>query len=66
MLNIYLNGETLIISTQTTLKKLLVDRDFSGVFAVAINELVISPVNYEKTILQPDDRIEIITAMCGG
>ena len=66
MLNIYLNGETLIVSPQTTLKKLLVDKDFSGVFAVAINELVINPVNYEKTILRPGDRIEVITAMCGG
>lgn len=66
MLNIYLNGEALMVSPQTTLKKILIDKDFSGGFAVAINELVINSVNYEKTILQPGDRIEVITAMCGG
>ena len=66
MLNIYLNGEPLIISSQTTLKKLLVDKNFLGVFAVAINEVIINRVNYEKTVIHPGDRIEVITAMYGG
>ncbi|MFW0078861.1 MAG: sulfur carrier protein ThiS [Coxiella endosymbiont of Haemaphysalis qinghaiensis] len=66
VLDICLNGEALVVSPRTTLKKLLVDKDFSGFFVVAINELVINPVHYEKTILQPGDRIEVITAMCGG
>ena len=66
MFNIYLNGELLIISPRTTLKKLLDDKDFSGVFAVAINEVIVNCIHYEKIIIHPEDRIEIITAMCGG
>ncbi|MFV9988793.1 MAG: sulfur carrier protein ThiS [Coxiella endosymbiont of Dermacentor nuttalli] len=66
MINIYLNGEPISIYPQTTLKNLLINKDFSGIFAVAINEAIINCINYETTIIHAGDRVEVITAMCGG
>ncbi|AJC50472.1 sulfur carrier protein ThiS [Coxiella endosymbiont of Amblyomma americanum] len=66
MPNIYLNGELVTIQPHTTLKQLLSEKNFSGVFAVAINEVVINMTNYEKTIIHSGDRVEIITAIYGG
>ncbi|WP_159748018.1 sulfur carrier protein ThiS [Coxiella endosymbiont of Amblyomma sculptum] len=66
LLSIYLNGKSLTISPNTTLKQLLTEKNFSGVFAVAINEVVVRTNRYETTVIQSEDRIEIITAMYGG
>ena len=67
MINIYLNGEPTILEDNMTLGGLLKkEKAITGTFALAVNEVVINSINYDSVIIQPEDRIEIITAMCGG
>ena len=66
MINIFLNGKHQMIASKMTLKTLLSEENFTGKFVVAVNETIINNANYEKIIIQPGDRIEVITAMCGG
>ncbi|AAO89888.1 sulfur carrier protein ThiS [Coxiella burnetii] len=67
MIDIYLNGKLISLAEKMSLKKLLEKQGVvMGTVAVAVNETVIPGINYEKIIIQPGDRIEIITAMCGG
>lgn len=67
MINIYLNGKLISLAEKMSLKKLLEKQGVvMGTVAVAVNETVIPGINYGKIIIQPGDRIEIITAMCGG
>ena len=66
MIDVFLNGKQQMISSKTTLKVLLSEENFTGTFVVAVNETIINNANYEKIAIQPGDRIEVITAMCGG
>ncbi|MBW5802458.1 sulfur carrier protein ThiS [Coxiella endosymbiont of Ornithodoros amblus] len=67
MIDIYLNGKLIFLAEKMSLKKLMEEQDVvMGTVVVAVNETVIPGINYEKIIIQPGDRIEIITAMCGG
>ncbi|ABS78364.1 thiamine biosynthesis protein ThiS [Coxiella burnetii] len=67
MIDIYLNDKLISLAEKMSLKKLLEKQGVvMGTVAVAVNETVIPGINYEKIIIQPGDRIEIITAMCGG
>ncbi|MFW0072940.1 MAG: sulfur carrier protein ThiS [Coxiella-like endosymbiont] len=66
MIDIFLNGKHQMISSEMTLKTLLSEANFTGAFVVAVNETIINNTNYEKIVIQPGDRIEVITAMCGG
>ncbi|WP_267256307.1 sulfur carrier protein ThiS [Coxiella endosymbiont of Ornithodoros maritimus] len=67
MIDIYLNGKLISLAEKMSLKKLMEEQGVvMGTVVVAVNETVIPRINYEKIIIQPGDRIEIITAMCGG
>lgn len=66
MIDIFLNGKHRIISSKITLKTLLSEENFTGTFVVAVNEIIINNANYEKIAIRQGDRIEVITAMCGG
>ena len=66
MINIFLNGQHQMISPKMTLKTLLSEENFTGTFVVAVNETIINNTNYEKIVIQSGDRIEVVTAMCGG
>lgn len=66
MIDIFLNGKHQMISSKMNLKTLLSEENFTGAFVVAVNETIINNTNYEKIVIQPGDRIEVITAMCGG
>lgn len=67
MINIYLNGELTVLEDGITLGEFLKKKNIvKGTFALAVNEIVINSINYNAVIIQPEDRIEIITAMCGG
>lgn len=66
MINIFLNGKHQMISSKMTLKTLLSEENFTGIFVVAVNEIIINNTNYEKIVIQSGDRIEVITAMYGG
>ncbi|QTS84036.1 sulfur carrier protein ThiS [Coxiella endosymbiont of Amblyomma nuttalli] len=66
MIDVFLNGKQQMITSKMTLQALLSEKNFTGTFVVAINETIINNTNYEKIIVQSGDRIEVITAMCGG
>jgi sulfur carrier protein len=62
-----LNGESIEVDGELTLKALLEGQGFdpAGV-AAAINQEFVSRTNYETTTLKADDDIEIVAPMQGG
>ena len=67
MVKIYLNGKSVTLLSGTTLQDFLSDNDFTqGYFAVAINGDFIARTRYADVIIHSGDRIEVVTAMCGG
>lgn len=64
---IYLNGEQRKIDSELTVAALIEQlRLPENTFAVAVNEAFISRSQYTSTLLQPQDSVEIVSAMQGG
>ena len=67
MIRIYLNDEVQQIeSTQSLHDLLMKNNHVEQHFAVAINNQLIPRMAYRTTILNPDDRVDIIVPMQGG
>lgn len=66
MISFFLNGQ----ATETACQNLLQLVQSLGLenkrFAVELNEMIISKSRLENTLIQPQDRIEIIHAVGGG
>tara|TARA_B100002051_G_C16347220_1_gene444624 strand:+ start:283 stop:498 length:216 start_codon:yes stop_codon:yes gene_type:complete len=64
---IYVNGKEFIVEENTTLIKLIKDLNFEKKsFAIAVNSEVVKKENYNRFIILPDSKIEIISAVGGG
>ena len=68
-MKIILNGETIETADGQTLGGLLktlgIDAEAKGV-AIAVNEVVVPNRKWDSTVLNADDKIEIIQAVQGG
>jgi len=65
--NIFVNGEPLIIDADATVRDLIsrLGYDAKGV-AVAVNGEFVSRSNHANCQLKMDDRVDIVTPMQGG
>ena len=64
---IYVNGKEFIVEKNTTLIKLIKDLNLEKKsFAIAVNGEVVKKENYNRFIILPDSKIEIISAVGGG
>ncbi len=65
-MKIKLNGETIDTSAKTLQQ--LIDRELKNNdnIAVACNQKIIAQPNWQTTLLQDGDRIEIVHAIVGG
>ncbi|HEV2613106.1 MAG TPA: sulfur carrier protein ThiS [Gammaproteobacteria bacterium] len=67
MINIFLNGEAIILEKHCTLGDFLkIQSKISGNYAVALNKKFIARADYEHTVLNNQDHITIIRPMQGG
>jgi len=66
-MNILLNGEPRDIAAGTTLSELLVELEMSQQrIAVEINLNIIPRSQHGETVLQADDKVEVVRAIGGG
>lgn len=64
---IYVNGKEFIVEKNTTLIKLIKDLNLEKKsFAIAVNSEVVKKENYNRFVILPDSKIEIISAVGGG
>jgi len=67
MVSIYLNDAVQQIEPTQSLQELLIQNNYIDQhFAVAINNQLIRRMAYNKTLLNPGDRVDIIVPMQGG
>lgn len=64
-MEILVNGETRQVST-SQLQDLLVELEFHGKFAVALNGEFVPRSLYIQTVLQPGDALEVLSPIAGG
>jgi thiamine biosynthesis protein ThiS len=66
-MNIFVNQKKVIISRESTIINILVNLDIEDKYlAVEINETILPKSEYDKYIIQENDKIEIINAIGGG
>jgi thiamine biosynthesis protein ThiS len=66
-MNIFVNQKKIIISKESTIINILADLDVEDKYlAVEINETILPKSEYDKYIIQENDKIEIINAIGGG
>jgi len=64
---IYVNGEDFQLEQKKSLKALLAELGYQGKkIAVELNEEIIPLRLHEETLLQENDRVEIVQAIGGG
>lgn len=64
---IYVNGNGTHVAAKTTVATLIEHLGYvKETFAVAVNKQFIARSDYAKLILQPQDQIDIVSAMQGG
>ena len=67
MIEIIVNGAKQNITSDINIKEMIKELNYTKEgFAVAINESFIAIKSYESTIIQPNDRIEILAPVQGG
>ena len=67
IMNIFVNQKKIIISKESTIINILADLDVEDKYlAVEINETILPKSEYDKYIIQENDKIEIINAIGGG
>lgn len=66
-MQIYVNGEDFQLEQKKSLKALLAELGYQGKkIAVELNEEIIPLRLHEETLLQENDRVEIVQAIGGG
>ena len=66
-MNIFVNQKKIIISKESTIINILANLDIENKYlAVEINENILPKSEYDKYIIQENDKIEIINAIGGG
>ena len=67
IMNIFVNQKKIIISKESTIINILANLDIEDKYlAVEINENILPKSEYDKYIIQENDKIEIINAIGGG
>ena len=67
MIEIIVNGEKQNIPSDINIKEMIKELNYTKEgFAIAINEIFIAIKSYESTIIQANDRIEILAPVQGG
>lgn len=67
MMMVYFNDEPVNVSVTCTLQELLQQHGISpGCFSIALNQQFVSRNNYAKTLISPNDHIDLIKPMQGG
>jgi len=67
MINILLNGSEYILNQALNLKELLSNEGYADkVCAVSINKTFIPKTEHEKTIINENDRVDIVQPIAGG
>ena len=66
-MNIFVNQKKIIISKESTVISILTNLDIEDKYlAVEVNETILPKSEYDKYIIQENDKIEIINAIGGG
>ncbi|HVF23961.1 MAG TPA: sulfur carrier protein ThiS [Pyrinomonadaceae bacterium] len=66
-LRVYINGDSLELSDPTTLGEFITDLDLPAArIAVELNRAVVRRSEWSTTMLQDEDRIEIVHFVGGG
>lgn len=66
MISISVNGENLTIAKNSTLSNLISIIKPQQPFAVAVNTVFIARANYDTTVLNNKDCIDIVNPVAGG
>lgn len=67
MISILFNGESKTLQNELPLSQAIESLELAGnSFAIAINENFIPKSNYNSTILQDGDQVELLVPMQGG
>jgi|TARA_B110000014_G_scaffold264196_1_gene264021 sulfur carrier protein len=67
MINIILNGKEIKINKHISIQQLLIKENLEKkMLAVAINGSIVERQDYEQTIIEEEDRIEIVMPVGGG
>ena len=67
MINIILNGKEIKINKHISIQQLLIKENLEKkMLAVAINGSILERQDYEQTIIEEEDRIEIVMPVGGG
>ena len=67
MINIILNGKEIKINKLLSVQQLLIKENLDKkMLAVAINGSIVERQDYEQTIIEEEDRIEIVMPVGGG
>jgi|TARA_B100001105_G_scaffold202456_1_gene166158 sulfur carrier protein len=67
MINIILNGKEIKINKLLSVQQLLIKENLDKkMLAVAINGSIIERQDYKQTIIEEEDRIEIVRPVGGG
>ena len=66
-MNIFVNQKKIVASKESTIINVLENLDIKNKYlAVEINEAILPKSEYDKYIIQENDKIEIINAIGGG
>lgn len=67
IMNIFVNQKKIVASKESTIINILENLDIENKYlAVEINEAILPKSEYDKYIIQENDKIEIINAIGGG
>ena len=66
-MNIFVNQKKIVASKESTIINILENLDIENKYlAVEVNETILPKSEYDKYIIQENDKIEIINAIGGG
>jgi len=66
-MNIFVNQKKIVASKESTIINILENLDIENKYlAVEVNESILPKSEYDKYIIQENDKIEIINAIGGG
>ena len=67
IMNIFVNQKKVIIYRESTIINILANLDIEDKYlAIEVNETILPKSEYDKYIIQENDKIEIINAIGGG
>ena len=67
IMNIFVNQKKIVASKESTIINILENLDIENKYlAVEVNETILPKSEYDKYIIQENDKIEIINAIGGG